>query len=120
MTQRLALCLLVATILALSSAQGGQPVEIHNGFVTGTIYRKFNEYQKRSYAMGVIDGIYLSPFFGASRTHLGWVEKCVQGMDDEQVAAVIDKFLKDHPERWHQTVHASVYAALLSACPREN
>ena len=67
--------------------------------------------------MGLIDGLFLSPFFGAPKARIQWLENCVERMTDEQVAAIISKYLSDNPARWHESVHTSVYSALLQSCP---
>jgi len=38
------------------------PISIHNGFLTGQQFRELQEIQKRSYAEGIIDGMFLAHF----------------------------------------------------------
>ena len=104
-------------------------VTIHRGFLTGMDFRKLTMAEQRSYAAGIVDGMLLAPAFDAPKrddfqpkamaaaSRIEWLETCVEGMDDEQVAAMISKWLRDHPERWHHTLHTSVYAAMLDSCP---
>jgi hypothetical protein len=104
---------------------------IHNGFLTGTNYRKLTQDQKRIYAAGIIDGMFLAPVFDAPKriyfkpkemvptTRVEWLEACVEGMSDEQVAAIISKWLTDHPARWHESANTSVYSAFFDSCPAQ-
>ena len=38
----------------------GQPVLIHNGFMTGQQFRELPEPSRRSYAAGIVDGVLLA------------------------------------------------------------
>ena len=100
------------------AATQGQPVAIHNGFLTGQDFRNLTEAGKRSYAAGLVDGMLLAPFVGAPKARLEWLETCVTGMSDEQVAAIISKFVRDNPARWHEPLHVQFYAAVKQACPQ--
>lgn len=92
-------------------------VIIHTGFITGQKFRDLSELQKRSYAAGMLDGMLLAPLFGAAKERTGWFEACVTGMSDEQLAAILSKYLSDNPTRWHESVHLLFYSALHSTCP---
>ena len=118
MTKRFAFYLLFASVLILRPAASGQQnvVEIHSGFLTGQEFRELPELRKRSYAAGIIDGMFLAPLFDAPKTRLAWLENCVVGMTDEQMAAIISKYVADHPERWHERAHLLVYSALNGSC----
>ena len=93
-------------------------------------YRNLPESSQRSYAAGIVDGMLLAPLLAAPKritfkakemaatTKTEWLENCIVGMNDEQVVAIINKWLRDHPERWHESVHTSVFWALSDACPQ--
>jgi len=105
--------------LSLSQARPtkGDSVLIHDGFGTGQAYlNQMSSLQRRAYAMGVINGMLVSPMFGASKDKLHWLEQCVENMNDEQVAAIILKHIKDHPERWHYGLHFESWTAMKDAC----
>jgi hypothetical protein len=36
-------------------------------------------------------------------------------MTDEQVAAILSKYLQDNPSRWHDGLHALMYSAVKEA-----
>ena len=92
-------------------------VVIHNGFITGQQFRDLPDVARKFYAAGIVDGVFLAPLFGASKPRLEWLEGCVVGMTDVQIAAIISKYLDDNPARWHQSVHAAAYSALRQSCP---
>lgn len=72
--------------------------------------------RQRSYVAGALDGMFLAPLFGAPKAKLEWIENCTVGMTDAQIAAMVSKYLTDHPETWHQQAHIAVYAALKAPC----
>ena len=95
------------------------PVTIHDGFLTAKDFRELPQARKVSYVTGVLDGMLLAPFFGAPKNRLEWFESCVVGMDDEQVTAILSRFVAENPARWHQRVHTQFYAAMREACGKK-
>ena len=92
-----------------------EPVRIHNGFGTGQDYIKMSESQKRAYAMGAINGMIIAPLFGAPKDKMRWLESYAENMTDEQVAAILTKYLQDNPGRWHYGLHVLMYSAVKEA-----
>jgi hypothetical protein len=92
-----------------------EPVLIHNGFGIGQDYIKMSESQKRVYAMGSINGMIIAPLLGAPKDKIGWLESYVENMTDEQVAAILSKYLQDNPGRWHNGLHVLMYSAVKEA-----
>ncbi len=95
------------------------PVWIQNGFLTATAFRDLPQARKNSYAAGVLDGALLAPLFGAPKERVEWLESCAVGMTDEQVAAIMSRFIAENPARWHQQLHMQFYAAMREACPKK-
>jgi hypothetical protein len=97
-------------------------VSVHNGFLRGEEYLHLDAGTQRGYEMGIVDGMLLAPLFGAPATWDGTkiepLANCITGMTDTQVAAIISKFLRDHPERWNQNLHVVVFSAFKQACPQ--
>jgi hypothetical protein len=63
--------------------------------------------------------MYMAPMFGApdNGKPLISLATCVEGMKASQVAAIIEKFIKDHPEHWHWDLKDQAYSAMREACP---
>jgi len=40
-------------------------------------------------------------------------------MTDAQVAAIISKFVRDHPERWNRSLNVVAFTAMTQACPQK-
>jgi hypothetical protein len=94
--------------------------KIHNGWLKADEYSNFSDEGKQAYAMGLLDGMYMAPAFGAPDDNkiLMSIASCVEGMKSTQVAAIIEKYVHDHPEKWHWDLKLVGYNALLDACPR--
>lgn len=100
-----------------SEAQRGG-VKIHNGFWKAEAYLNLHSEDQWLYAAGLMDGMDMAPYFGAPEDNksLVGVQKCVEGMQASQVAAIIEKYIRDHPERWDWDAKDMGYNALLQAC----
>lgn len=101
-------------IMMLAQSEG---VRVHNGFGTGRTYLEMPKAERAAYAMGFANGILLSPIFGAPDGKLKWLESCVEGMDNEQLAEVLLQYMKEHPAEWHHGLHLNSYRAVANACP---
>ena len=110
--------LVALSFVAVGTLSAASTVVIHKGIFTGDEFLELDSDQRRIYAAGLIDGMFLAPFFGAPRTDLKWFEDCVKGMQDDQVAAILQKRLHDHPSDWSQYAHTEMYAALKATCPK--
>lgn len=92
-----------------------KPVYVHNGIGTGQDYLKMTESEKRAYAMGAINGMLVSPLLGAPKDKMLWLESYVENMTDEQIAAILTKYLQDNPGRWHDGLNVIMYSAMKEA-----
>ena len=91
---------------------------IHAGFLKAGEYLEMPDEGRRAYARGLLDGFYMAPMFGAPEDSKWLIPicECVEGMKASQVAAIIDKFIKDHPEHWHWDADEQGYKAMREAC----
>lgn len=88
---------------------------IKAGFGTGREYLKMTEAQKWAYAMGAVNGMHNAPLFGAPENRTKWFDEYLAGMTNDQVAAIITKFLNDNPGRWHEPLNILSYTAIEDA-----
>ena len=113
---------LVAVLLLSALAPAGlaaqkEPVEIKLGyFLQGNGYLKLPEAAKGTYVMGVVDGLLGAPVFDAPRKKTVWLEHCIVGMSSEQLAAIVDKYLRENPAQWNWAMNVLVYSAMSDAC----
>lgn len=119
---RMTLSILVLIVMLVSAglchAEPKQPVEIKQGFLTGNSFRGPSHPQKLGYAMGFLDGVFMSPMFDAPKAELRWIETCAVGMTNEQVVAMLNKFLIDNPARLHEAMNILAWVAMKESCKR--
>jgi hypothetical protein len=94
---------------------------VHQGFLKVEKYMELEPREQAIYAAGLVDGMYLAPVFDAPNDdkYLSSLQVCLKEMSNTQVAAIITKFAKEHPEKWHAGTNALAYQALrqLEVCP---
>jgi hypothetical protein len=98
-----------------------QGIPIKTGFLTAEEFTHMNGQSQHDYAIGVVDGMLLTPMFGAPRAwdngqKIGAFGDCITGMSSKQVVAIISKFVRDHPERWNDSMHLVAFTAMTRAC----
>ncbi len=108
----------IAIYALVVAAAFAQPITIRSGFDSGEGYLQMSQSEQRAYAIGVVNGMLLAPLFGAPKNKMLQIENCLGGMSDSQVAAILAKYLRNNPGRWHETPHAPMYTALLESCPK--
>ncbi len=116
MINRYLMVFLLTVFSSQSLARDDGSILIQNGFIKGNDFRILDGPSKNMYSMGLIDGILLSPLYGAPKSKLEKFEGCTTGMNGTQISAILDKYLAAHPERWHQSMHTLAFAALEEAC----
>ena len=118
--------LILFSIPSASPRQGTAPtpdarktIFMLNGFGKAQDFLKYSNETKVGYAMGLLDGIWLAPIFDAPDRGpaLAATQACIKGMDNYQVEAIIEKYIKDHPEIWHLALNLEAWNAIRTACP---
>ena len=68
--------------------------------------------------MGFIDGIDVAPLMDAPEDNKVYVafRTCTAEMTANQVAAIIEKYIRSNPEDWHTQLNVAAYNSLLKAC----
>jgi hypothetical protein len=77
---------------------------------------EMSESSRMFYTSGLMDGFYASALFGATDKTVANLASCTGEMDSQQISAIITKYVKDHPEKWHP-LSIEAWNALNSACP---
>jgi hypothetical protein len=111
--------LLSSLPLNLAVPQESEPLaEVWPGFTKTEKYIQLGANQQGIYAAGLVDGMYLTPVFDAPNKdkYLTAMRTCLKSMTNTQVAAVITKYAKDHPEKWNMGTNVVAWQALLEAC----
>lgn len=107
----LALC-----TLGLLAEEGHAPATVHSAYIKGEKFLEFSDSRQRAYVLGLVDGFFFAPVPVTQGT-LPRIEACVERMNDVQLAKILGTFVREHRDRWHESSHQLLYAALLEACP---
>jgi hypothetical protein len=94
------------------------PVVIEHGFLTGNDYLQKSETERHGYVMGLLDGLFASATIGSDSAVLARIKSCTLGMKSNQIMAILDKYLRDNPQIWHQDADVLFLQSLFRACPK--
>jgi hypothetical protein len=109
----------VALIAVITVYANQQTVKISPGFFTGKDYLDMSDTEKRAYVTGEINGMLVAPFFGAPEENLSWLKTCSGRMSDEQLAAILTRFIRDQPNQMEANLNVVTFAALREACRKQ-
>jgi len=117
MRNQMGAAFLLFLLTASSAQQAAKPVFVAGGYGTAKEFNDFSASEKHAYAVGLINGLAVSGLLGADEEKLQILHSCIHPMESTQVAAILDKYIKDHPEEWHLPLAVQSYSALRGACP---
>ena len=95
-----------------------QTVKISPGFFSGKDYLDMSDTEKRAYVTGEINGMLVAPFFGAPEENLNWLKTCSTKMSDEDLAAILSRFIRDQPDQMQTNLNVVTFNALREACKK--
>ena len=109
---------LLALLLFVNVYANQQTVKISPGFFSGKDYLDMSDTEKRAYVTGQINGMLVAPFFGAPEENLSWLKTCSSKMSDEDLAAILSRFLRDQPGQMQANLNLVTFNALREACKK--
>jgi len=95
-----------------------QTVKISPGFFSGKDYLDMSDTEKRAYVIGEINGMLVAPFFGAPEENLAWLKTCSAKIADEDLAAILTRFIRDQPGQMQTSLNVVTFNALREACKK--
>ena len=104
------LCLLLVLVLCLEPCSAIA--------ITGNQWRQYSEDAKGFYLTGLFDAWNFSDALqdASGKVILSSVKPCLGNMTYDQLIAILDKYMKEHPERWNQQLTLILLPALGGAC----
>jgi hypothetical protein len=96
--------LVCSTLPGLAQVQtscGTAPVQVHAGFQTAQELKALGDSQLQAYIRGFTNGMMVATLAGAPEACLYRLNNCVLDRNDQQLAAILRKYLSEHPEEWH-------------------
>ena len=103
---------LLALLLLLSASFGPNNqdfVEVKNGFYTGNTYLRMQN--KLTYITGLVDGFCGAQLLCDIKTYRKF-GIYMTGKENYQIQAIVDKYLKEHPQKWDYNMAVLVYSAI--------
>lgn len=90
---------------------------VPGGFLNAGDFRDLPSSVKEGYVMGFSNGMMASGILEADVSKVKALHDCTNGMSAKQLAAILDKYLSEHPEGWHEPLAVHSFDALLGVCP---
>ena len=112
------LIFVLTLLMCFDSYASQQRVTISRGFFTGKDYFEMSDTEKRAYATGAINGMLVSPFFGAPEERLNWLKTCTGKMSDEQTASILSNFIGNDSTQLSMSLNVVTFNALKDACDK--
>lgn len=109
----------VALIVLLNIYANQKTVAISGGFFSGKDYLEMTDTERRAYATGAINGMLVAPFFGAPEENLNWLKTCTAKMSDEELAAVLTKYVRDDPAQLQYNLNVVTFNAIRNVCRKQ-
>ena len=109
--------LLAALLVLVPSPLIPQQVHMYSSYMDAGEFPESSEATKTGYAMGFVNGLMASIIVGAQDDKLKQLENCTHEMQARQVAATIEKYIKEHPETWHYPLTVESWKAVAKMCP---
>jgi hypothetical protein len=86
------------------------------GWMKAEVYLKLDPAAQGMYVRGMLEGIYYVLENDKMSMRFG---PCLDEMKLPQAVAIVEKWVKDHPERWHKTLASQAFDALQVACVKQ-
>jgi hypothetical protein len=116
----LPLIALIALVAFVTIHANQQTVKISPGFFTAKDYLDMTDSERRAYATGGINGMLVAPFFGAPEENLNWLKTCSGKLSDEQIAAILTRYIRDQPNQLQVNLNVVTFNAMRDACRKSN
>ena len=110
--------LLLIGLAFVTVSANQQTVKIGPGFFSGKDYLDMSDTEKRAYVTGEINGMLVAPFFGAPEENLAWLKTCSAKISDEDLAALLTRFIRDQPGQMQTNLNVVTFNALREACKK--
>ena len=103
-----------------SKPQSGREYAIGpSGFATGNAFLKWNDDEQTAYGVGFYNGLSVSHLAtGSAYEKVKWLDTCADGMEAEQIGAILGKYIKDHPAERQENLNTLGLNALNEACKK--
>jgi hypothetical protein len=104
--------------LSTSALADAKSDDVLQQSVSGSDYENWNAYSRMGYVEGAVDGLINGADASGDYPRASQLGRCIKGMSMQQLVAIVDKYMSDHPTQWdNHGMGALIYVALERACP---
>lgn len=86
------------------------------GFLKGNQFRRLSDAEKTAYLTGMWDGYMFAPAIGGKSKNDQILNDCIPNLQADQLLAIVNKYMDEHPEHWGESMNWIVYSALPKSC----
>ena len=115
MESRIGVCVFLTLLSFAATAQ--KSVNVYDGYLKGASYLALPETSRVAYAMGVVDGLLSSGFYGADPAEVKKLQRCTGEMSSKQLEDVLYQHVRTHPANVQDPMNVLATNALVAACP---
>ena len=109
------ICMALMVLSCPALAQ--ESVHVYGGYLKGQSYLELSDASRMAYAIGIVDGLFSSGFYGANPDSIQKLQQCTNGMNSRQLTDVLDQYVRTHQARWQDPMNVLATNALIAACP---
>ena len=110
---------MIVTFVVVCFVRSGIPARsgagVYEGFIKGNDYQNMSRDARMIYISGIYDGIQVAPLLGAPMENLHVFHRLTDRMTNEQVTAIVDKYMEDNPQEWHLPMSYLAFTAITKA-----
>jgi hypothetical protein len=109
--------LLVAwTSPAMAECTLDQFVAVRGGYGTGETLAAYTDTEMAIFASAFANGVVVAPLLNAPEACVDQAVRCLDGLHDTHLAAILRRYLDDHSEEWDEEAHLLAYRAIFGPC----
>ncbi len=108
--------ILAVILVACSGSVSAESDRYWPGFVNGNMWRDWPLNVRISYIFGTVDGFLYSNTFGANENITGLIQNCLADNEGEQMLAIVEQYMRDHPDNWNEGMNHNVWWAIYDVC----
>lgn len=107
---------LIALSLLASINTIAAQINVSGGYVKASRYMEWQQTQRVTYIMGLVDGIRTSAVLDASGPRYTKAISCFENMTGNQVTAIMEKWINNNPEQWHMSLNHVFISMMYKTC----
>lgn len=114
--RRTLIAILFAVLAMPAWSQEAPPPRIVGGYVTGKGYMDMDGLEKKAYLMGLLEGMFLAPAFGAPEISEKWLLDCTNQVGLNEFRSYLFQYILKRDELHDNQSPLKAYRAIRALC----